>query len=75
MALSYFSTKSWVFINEKLVWLRTQVPTWDSQHFQLDKMETIDHIEFIKNGILGAKLYLLKEGTNAFSHARRHFKR
>jgi hypothetical protein len=48
------------------------VPLWDSKHFQLDRMETVDHTEFIKNAAWGARLYLLKEGTNTFSHARRH---
>jgi hypothetical protein len=75
MTLSYFTTKSWVFTNDKLLWLRTQVPPCDTKHFQLDRIETIDATEFIKNACWGVKLYLLKEGTETLPRARRHYKR
>jgi hypothetical protein len=75
MALSYFTTKSWIFTNDKLLWLRTQVPPCDSRHFQLDRIETMDFTVFMKNALLGARLYLLKEGTETLPHARRHYKR
>jgi len=75
MAMSYFSQKSWVFTNGKLLWLRTQVPPCDTKHFQLDRIETIDATEFFKNASWEAKLYLLKEGTETLPRARRHYKR
>jgi hypothetical protein len=73
MALSYFITKSWVFTNDKLLWLRTQVPPCDSKHFQLDGLETIEAETFFKNALWGGKLYLLKEGPETLPHARRHY--
>jgi hypothetical protein len=73
MALSYFATKSWVIKNDKLLRLRTQVPTCDSMHFKLDGLENIDNREFIKNALWGTKLYLLKEGADTLPHARRHY--
>jgi hypothetical protein len=73
MALSYFTTKSWAFTHDKLLWLRTHVPPWDSMHFNLHGIENMDQTEFIKNAILGARMYLLKEGTDTLPHARRHY--
>jgi hypothetical protein len=73
MALSYFITKSWVFTNDKLLWLRTQVPPCDSKHFQLDKLETIETAAYFRNALWGGKVYLLKEGAETLPHARRHY--
>jgi hypothetical protein len=73
MALSFFTTKSWVFTNDKLLWLRTQVPPCDSKHFQLDKIENIEIASYFKNALWGGKLYLLKEGIETLPHARRHY--
>jgi len=73
MALSFFTTKSWIFTNDKLLWLRTQVPPCDSKHFKLDKLETIENKPYFKKAVWGAKLYLLKEGIETLPHARRHY--
>jgi hypothetical protein len=73
MALSYFTTKSWVFTNDKALRLRTQVPPCDSKHFQLDRLETFEKRAFFKNAVCGAKLYLLKEGTETLPQSRRHY--
>jgi hypothetical protein len=73
MALSYFTTKSWVFTNDQLLWLRTQLPPCDSKHFPLDGIETIENTTFFKNALQGGKLYLLKEGTETLPRARRHY--
>jgi len=70
MALSYFATKSWIFKYDKRLWLRTQVPPSDNKHFQLDGIENFDYTSYIRNCAWGAKLYLLKEGTDIFPHAR-----
>jgi hypothetical protein len=75
MALSYFNTISWVFTNDKLLWLRTQVPPCDSKNFQLDRIETFETTEYLKNGFWGAKLYLLKEGAETLPRARSHYMR
>ena len=45
----------------------------DSKHFQLDRIETFDKTKFLKNAILGVRLYLLNEGTDTLPHARRHY--
>jgi len=75
MALSYFTTKSWIFKYDKRLWLRAQVPPCDSKHFQLDGLENFDYTSYLTNVIWGAKYYLLKEGTDTFPHARRRSKR
>jgi hypothetical protein len=74
-ALSYFITKSRVFTNDKLLWLRTQVPSCDSKHFQLDTVETIEIAEYFKNALWGRKLYLLKEGAETLPRAKSHYMR
>jgi hypothetical protein len=73
MALSYFTTNSWVLKNDNLQQLRTQVPTCDSMHFCLNEFENLDIIQYLKNGSWGARLYLLKEGADTFPRARRHY--
>jgi hypothetical protein len=75
MAVSYFSKKSWVFTNDKLLWHRTQLPSCDSKHFQLDRIETIETTAFFRNATWGVKFYLMKEGTETLPHARRHYMR
>jgi hypothetical protein len=74
-ALSYFITKLRVFTNDKLLWLRTQVPPCDSKHFQLDRVETIEIAEYFNNALWGRKLYLLKEGAETLPHAKSHYMR
>jgi len=73
MALSYFTTKSWVFTSNKLLWLRTQVLPCDSKHFQLDRIENFEPTEYYKNALWGARMYLLKEGAETLPRARRHY--
>jgi len=75
MAVSHFVLKSWIFTYDKRLWLRTQVPPCDSKHFQLDRIENFDYTSYLEKCIWGAKLYLLKEGTDTFPHARRHSRR
>ena len=75
MALSFFTTKSWDFTNDKLLWLRTQVPRCDSKHFLLDRIETLDFPTFLRNCMWGARLYLLNEKTDAIPQAKKHLKR
>jgi hypothetical protein len=74
MAEFYFIKNSWVFTCDKRLWLRTQVPPCDSEHFHLDGLEAFDYTSYIGNTIWGAKLYLLKEGKDTFPQARRHSK-
>jgi hypothetical protein len=75
MALSFFTTKSWVFTNDKTLWLRTRLAPCDSKHFKLNGLENVDNKMYIRNAAIGARLYLLKEHTDTFPHARRHYKR
>ena len=49
------------------------MPPCDSKHFQLDRIDALDETKFYKNAALGARLYLLNEGTDTLPHARRHY--
>jgi hypothetical protein len=63
---------AWVFKCDKRWWLRTQVSPCDSKHFQLDRLETFDFASYFRNGIWGAKCFLLKESGDVFPQARKH---
>ena len=73
MLISYFTTKSWVFKTDKTLSLATLVPPCDSEHFKLKGLDSTDNAMYLKNAIIGARLYLLKEHTDTFPHARRHY--
>jgi hypothetical protein len=75
IALSYFTTNTWSFTNDKLLWLRTQVLPCDKNDFNLNDLENFDHPKFFKNAIMGGRKYLLKEDTDTLPHARRHYRR
>jgi hypothetical protein len=75
MALSFFTTKSWVFKNDKILSLAALVPPCDSEHFKLKGLDSIDNAIYLKNAIMGTRLYLLKEHTDTLPHARRHYNR
>ena len=73
LEMSYFNTKTWVFRNDNFLRLRKMLPSCDSKHFQLDRIETLDFTSSYKDLLLGGRLYLLNEGTDTLPHARRHY--
>jgi len=75
MAISVFTTTSLDFTNDKLLWLRTQVPQCDSKHFLLDRIETLDFASHLVNCAWGARLYLLNESIDTIPQAKWHLKR
>jgi hypothetical protein len=75
MALSYFTTKTWVFKTHKTLSLATLVPPCDSEHFKLEGLDSTDNAMCLKNIIMGMRLYLLKEHTDILPHAIRHYNR
>jgi hypothetical protein len=75
MAVSYFTTKTWKFRNDKLLGLMTHVLPCDKKDFYLDNLENLDHKAILLDGISGARKYLLKEHPDTFSDAKRHYRR
>lgn len=63
--------QEWTFINENILELETKIPEQNREEFAYDKYSplTIPYV-FFKNGIIGAKKYLLKENSNLESDRR-----
>ena len=69
--LQYFTTREWVFHNTNLLILWGDMSQKDKQIFPIDFL-TIDEMEYIKNVILGARQYCMKEKLSSLPRARMH---
>lgn len=67
--LQYYTTKNWIFKNDKLKSLREKLNPEDSKTFNFD-MRDVDWTKYIQNYILGARHYLLKEKPETLPAAR-----
>ncbi|XP_046979720.1 fatty acyl-CoA reductase 1-like isoform X2 [Schistocerca americana] len=73
-ALSHFILNEWKFSNEKALELEKYLCGSDIQTFSYHKDE-IDHMKFFRNGLVGARKYLLKRSEDSLESERRHLKR
>ncbi|XP_072751895.1 uncharacterized protein [Anoplolepis gracilipes] len=73
-ALSYFLTNQWKFHNEKLINLFENLSPENNKHFGFEYRE-LNIEEYFRNGLIGAKIYLLKEDMNQLEAAKLHRKR
>jgi len=69
--LQYFTTKEWVFYNDKLIELDNKLASIDKEIFRIIIYD-IDVNEYILNMILGARRYCMKEDLSTLPKARRH---
>jgi len=69
--LQYFTTKEWVFYNDKLIELDNKLASIDKEIFRI-MIYDIDVNEYMKNIILGARRYCMKEDLTTLPKARRH---
>jgi len=69
--LQYFTTKEWVFYNDKLIELDNKLTSIDKEIFRIIIYDA-DVNEYIKNIILGARQYCMKEDLTTLPKARRH---
>ncbi|XP_018352712.1 PREDICTED: fatty acyl-CoA reductase 1-like, partial [Trachymyrmex septentrionalis] len=58
--LQYFTTREWVFYNDGLIKLYQELSTKDKNVFRFI-MYDIDIDEYLKNILLGARQYCMKE--------------
>ncbi|GAB1864505.1 Fatty acyl-CoA reductase [Camponotus japonicus] len=73
-ALSYFLTNVWTFHNEKLINLFDDLSAENKEYFGFAYRDfNIEH--YFRNGLIGAKIYLLNEDMNQLEAARYHRKR
>ncbi|KAK7582253.1 hypothetical protein V9T40_013698 [Parthenolecanium corni] len=74
LALSYFTSKSWMFINDNFLGLLTIIPENEKDAFDVT-YENIDPREFMETSILGGHKYLLKTDFSQIPIGARKLKR
>lgn len=67
--LQYYTTKPWVFKNDRLEKLRVKLNMEDQDIFNFT-MEMVNNEEYIYNYIMVIRKYILKEGTETLPRAR-----
>ncbi|XP_076256706.1 putative fatty acyl-CoA reductase CG5065 isoform X1 [Rhynchophorus ferrugineus] len=73
MALQYFVTQEWKFINEKGSQLESEILPEDVDNFGFCRDS--DAYEYFKNSLLGARQHLLKDDLSTLPRARVNYKR
>ncbi|XP_030380941.1 putative fatty acyl-CoA reductase CG5065 [Scaptodrosophila lebanonensis] len=68
--LQYFALTEWHFRNDKFQALHDLVPSNEISTFGFMQHSNIDYVKFFRNGIRGAKEYLLKEPPDSSRGAR-----
>uniref|UniRef100_A0A1B6C0C4 Fatty acyl-CoA reductase n=1 Tax=Clastoptera arizonana TaxID=38151 RepID=A0A1B6C0C4_9HEMI len=71
--LQYFTTRQWVFENNKLIALRESMNSFDRTTFNLE-FEKIDIVPYLKECVLGARQYLMKEDLSTLPRCRKMLK-
>nr|XP_034192859.1 putative fatty acyl-CoA reductase CG5065 [Osmia lignaria] len=69
--LQYFTTREWIFHNTNLLVMAAEMSRKDKEIFPINFL-AIDELEYIKNCILGARQYCMKEDLSTLPKARRH---
>ncbi|CAL7945457.1 unnamed protein product [Xylocopa violacea] len=69
--LQYFTTREWIFHNTNLLITWGDMSPKDKEIFPVDFL-SIDIIEYMKDVILGARQYCMKEDLSTLPKARRH---
>ncbi|XP_012229974.1 fatty acyl-CoA reductase 1 [Linepithema humile] len=73
-ALSYFLLNEWKFYNKKLLELFDNLSVENQKEFGYD-YRNFNEVDYFRDGVIGAKLYLLKEDINHLEAAKLHRKR
>lgn len=71
--LQYFTTREWIFYNDTFVKMHNELAPVDKEIFPNIDYD-IDVTEYLKNIILGARQYCMKEDLSTLPKARRHQK-
>lgn len=71
--LQYFTTKEWKFYNDKMIQINEDLEPHEKKKFQT-MIYDVDVNEYMKNVILGARQYCMKEDLSTLSRARRNQK-
>ncbi|GAB1865769.1 Fatty acyl-CoA reductase [Camponotus japonicus] len=73
-ALKHFVHHEWKFDHKNGLKLLSSIPPKDKEMFSFD-ISNIDIKDYYRNGMIGAKLYLLREDMNRLDAAKTHCKR
>jgi len=71
--LEYFATREWKFQCPNYLALRTQLNSTDNEIFAMN-CEEADDVQFIRDAVLGARQYCLKEPLSSIPRCRRNIK-
>ncbi|XP_014478610.1 PREDICTED: putative fatty acyl-CoA reductase CG5065 [Dinoponera quadriceps] len=73
----YFLQNEWEIRNTKMLSLSDEVPTNDQQTFgyATDLIYNYDMLTYMENGMIGSKIYLLKESMDQLEAAKSHYNR
>lgn len=74
LALSYFTTKTWIFENSNFLGLNDKIPDVDRKEFDYD-FKDLDAVEFIKNATIGSQKYLFNIEPDRLPIAKAVYKR
>lgn len=74
MALQYFLTNEWLFVNDKLYKMQEHLLPSDKEEFDYD-ITYEDVYSYFRKAMIGAKVYLLKEDFNNIEKAKAHANR
>ncbi|XP_020291111.1 fatty acyl-CoA reductase 1-like [Pseudomyrmex gracilis] len=74
-ALSFFLVNSWNFNNSKLLSIFENLSADNDKEFGYKSSLNVTIEQFMRNGIIGSKIYLLNEDMSRLEQARRHNKR
>ncbi|CAD7078547.1 unnamed protein product [Hermetia illucens] len=73
LALHYFASTHWEFINNKFVELDAKVPSADVREFSFLYLKDLDIKDYFYKALVGARKFLLKESDDNIEYARRKF--
>lgn len=71
--LQYFTTRQWIFRNDKFISLRKELKGSDEETFAFP-FEKLDDLPYITDCVLGARHYVMKEDPATLPRARRTLK-
>ncbi|CAK1546456.1 unnamed protein product [Leptosia nina] len=74
IALNYYLTQQWTFLNKNILALRDTIKLEDKGEFYYE-METVDRLKYFKTSCMAGKVFILKEKLEDLPKARAHYER
>lgn len=71
--LQYFTTREWIFCNDKFISMRDSMNPVDKKIFSID-FEKVETTPYLTDCVLGARMYLMKEDPSSLPRCRRNLK-